>query len=90
MRGEREAGGLWCREVLAVLSEYLDGELDAAGRARVAAHLAECDVCERFGGRFAESVRRLRRELADPPPVEPEMARRLSRRLDEEPEGWGP
>jgi anti-sigma factor RsiW len=87
MRGEREAGGLWCREVLAVLSDYLDGELGPAARARVEAHLAECDVCERFGGRFAESLRRLRQELTDPPAVEPEVARRLRRRLDEESPG---
>jgi anti-sigma factor RsiW len=85
MEGEREAGGLRCREVLAVLSEYLDGELEPAARARVEAHLAECDVCERFGGRFASSVQRLRQALAEPPPPDPAVAEGLRRRLDRAP-----
>ena len=85
MDGEREAGGLRCGEVLALLSEYLDRELEPAARARVDAHLAECDLCERFGGRFAASVRRLRQALAEPPPPDPALAERLRRRLDRAP-----
>jgi anti-sigma factor (TIGR02949 family) len=34
-----------CREVLAQLDEYLDGELDADRRALFAEHLAECGPC---------------------------------------------
>lgn len=85
MRGEREAGGLWCREVLAMLSEYLDDELGPGARARLEAHLAECDTCERFGGLFAATVRRLRQALAEPPLPDPAVAERLSRRLDRSP-----
>jgi anti-sigma factor RsiW len=85
MEGEREVGGLRCREVLALLSEYLDGELEPAARARVDAHLAQCDVCERFGGRFKASVRRLRQALDEPPPLDPAVAEGLRRRLDRSP-----
>ena len=37
-----------CREVLELLTEYLEGALPAAARARVAAHLDDCDPCDRF------------------------------------------
>lgn len=58
------AGGLHCFEVLARLSEYFDGELSPAERAQVDAHLAACDACTRFGGRFAGVVAALRERLA--------------------------
>lgn len=61
---DREVAGLRCREVLAVLSEYLDGELPRDRRARVEAHVRRCERCERFGGAFGAVVGALRRELA--------------------------
>ena len=85
MENERHAGGLWCREVLAALADYVDGELDAGARRRVEAHLGECDVCERFGGEYADTVRRLRTALAEPPAVDGEIRARLLRRLRETP-----
>lgn len=57
---EREEAGMRCGDVLAVLSEYVDGTLDAAVRARVDGHLRACSVCERFGGRFSRVVSALR------------------------------
>lgn len=78
---ERDVAGLRCREVLAQLSEYLDGELPAAAAARVEGHVKGCDWCERFGGRFARQVAELRRELGTPAPLDPERARRLHDRL---------
>lgn len=60
---EREVAGLRCTEVLAVLSAYVDGELDADTRTRVDAHLAGCDWCEHFGGEFVGTIRQLRRTL---------------------------
>jgi anti-sigma factor RsiW len=80
---DRDVGGIRCREVLTGLSAYLDGELPAADRARVDAHLRACDRCERFGGAFGAVVGALRRELADPPPLEDGVARRLRTRLAE-------
>ena len=56
-----------CTEVLAVLSDYLDGDLDAPARAAVEAHLAGCDNCTRFGGEFAAVVTALRQRLGQAP-----------------------
>lgn len=81
MQGERLAGGLWCREVQARLSDYLDGELGPAGRRQVDEHLAACDVCERFGGEFAAAVKAIREELAPAPPLDAAVETRLRDRL---------
>jgi anti-sigma factor RsiW len=37
-----------CREVLELLTEYLEGALPPAARAPVAAHLDDCEPCDRF------------------------------------------
>jgi hypothetical protein len=50
MAHDREVAGLRCTQVLAHLSDYLDGELDPQTRAQVEAHVQGCDWCERFGG----------------------------------------
>ena len=81
MRGERHVGGLWCHEVLDLLSDYVDGELDDASRGTVEAHLAECRQCERFGGDYAETVARIRRSLAEPRDLADDVAARLRERL---------
>lgn len=61
-------GGLRCFEVLAVLSDYVDGELDAETKAKVEAHLAGCDACTKFGGEFGAVVGALRQKRqADEP-----------------------
>ena len=57
---QRLVAGLYCREVLELLSAYLDGELDEARRRQVESHVAGCDWCERFGASFAAVVRALR------------------------------
>jgi len=43
--GELAAPRLTCREVVELLSDYLEDELPAAQRARVDAHLATCPDC---------------------------------------------
>ncbi len=78
MQQEREVGGLRCGEVLALLGDFVDGELDAATVGRVQAHLAGCDACERFGGRYAAVVRRLR---AERPRLDDAARLRLDRRV---------
>ena len=65
---ERVVAGLRCRDVLADLSAYLDGELPRARVDRIEAHLQGCDWCERFGGDFTRSVEALRRVLGPPAP----------------------
>lgn len=60
MDGEKEIGGLRCRDVLARLGDYLDGSLEPDGRAAVEAHVHACDNCARFGGVYARTVHALR------------------------------
>jgi anti-sigma factor RsiW len=61
---ERVIAGLSCRAVLAVLPDYLDGSLSDDVRQAVDSHLAGCDGCTKFGGRYATVVRLLRAEPA--------------------------
>jgi anti-sigma factor RsiW len=74
---DRLVAGLRCREVLGLLSGYIDGELSQAQVARVEAHVRGCDWCERFGGQFAERVALVRRELGVPDRLEPMRVERL-------------
>lgn len=81
MATERRVAGLLCSEVLAELSEYLEGELPAARVAQIETHLAGCDWCERFGREFAGTVAELRSRLKDPEPVPAELEAKLAARL---------
>jgi anti-sigma factor RsiW len=63
MKDERIVGGLSCSQVLDRLSDYLDGDLDAAARAQIEEHLRGCEGCARFGGELAATVRALRAHL---------------------------
>lgn len=45
---ELRAPRLTCREVVELLSDYLDGALDPLERARVAAHLETCPECTAY------------------------------------------
>ncbi len=81
---ERNIAGLKCGDVLAVLSDFLDGELGAPQREQIIAHLRGCDWCEHFGGRFSEVIESLRRELRDPAPLRSDVAARLRNRLAKE------
>ena len=56
MPSERVVAGLSCSEVLARLSDYVDGDVSAAEKRQIDAHLQGCDHCERFGGEFAGMV----------------------------------
>jgi anti-sigma factor RsiW len=60
MKLDRKVGDLTCAQVLAQLSAYLDGELDEASLTKVRVHVAGCNNCERFGGRFGEVIQNLR------------------------------
>lgn len=85
MRGEREVAGLRCSVVLTKLSDYLDGELSAAEREALEAHVRGCDVCARFGGRFGEAVRGLRVTLGASASLPEGVESRLDAALDA---GW--
>ena len=78
---ERIVGGMSCGDILAVLSDYIDGTLDARTRSAVDVHLRGCDWCEQFGGRFSDVVQTLRQQLGEPEPLPPDIAARLRDRL---------
>jgi len=78
---DRSVAGIRCREVLAALSDYLDGEVTRDVAERIEAHLAGCDVCERFGHRMGALVGALGAPLADEPPAE--LIRRIKSRIRE-------
>jgi len=81
---ENDVGGLRCSEVLERLSDYLDGEIDEAMRARIVAHLEGCELCERFGGEMGRTLSELHDLLASPEPIPDDARARLERRLDDE------
>lgn len=76
---ERTVAGLRCSEVLAQLSDYVDGELDGSQLERVEAHLRGCPNSAPFGKNFSSMVVTLRNESADLRTVDPTARRRLAR-----------
>ena len=83
MKNEKEVAGLRCREVLAHLPDYLDRELDPETRQQVERHLAGCDACARFGGRYADTVAAIRESLVGEADLEvpAQWREKLGRRL---------
>jgi anti-sigma factor RsiW len=68
--------GLHCFDVLEHLDDYVDAALPDDVLARVEAHLAQCDACTAFGGRYAGLVATLHAQLSAPrvPPPEAETS----------------
>lgn len=49
MKHEKPKNGpVSCRDVIGLLSDYVEGELSSAEAARLERHLADCPPCERF------------------------------------------
>ena len=46
-----------CRDVVEVLSDYLDGALDHDTRRVVETHLSECEGCDRALAQLRETIR---------------------------------
>jgi anti-sigma factor RsiW len=82
IQGEKVVAGLSCSEVLAVLSDYVDGDLAPAPRAQVEAHLRGCAACARFGGEFSATVRALRAGLLGATPLPADARERIRRAID--------
>ncbi len=78
---EREVGGMRCSEVLALLSEYVDGDLDSVAVGRIEAHLTGCPNCERFGRNFGSMVIMLRKQAEAFPSEEVDTVSQLLRFL---------
>ena len=49
--------GLTCREVVALIGDYLEGALPADDRARVEAHLVRCENCTEYVAQMRETIR---------------------------------
>ena len=81
---EKVISGLSCGDVLARLSDDLDGDLPAEDRAQVEGHLRGCEGCARFGGEFRSTVRALRAHLARADRLPEPLLRRLRLALDGE------
>ena len=65
-----------CRQLVELVTDYLDGALAPADRAAVEAHLAGCDDCD---GYVAQVRRMLELTRAAPAgPVPPELVDRLT------------
>ncbi len=77
MKDEREVAGLRCREVLALLYDYLDDQLESAKRSQVEAHLAGCALCADFGGKAGAVARAVRTELVKPDPIPGDLKTKL-------------
>ena len=63
---------LVCREFVELVTDYLEGALPEAERARFEAHLAECDGCEGY----LEDMRRLVDTMHATPEPPPDPATR--------------
>lgn len=83
-REEKVIAGLSCSGVLALLSDYLDGDLAPPARLQVEAHLRGCEGCARFGGEFRTTVKALRVHLRSVDQVPAEVLDRLRVALDGE------
>lgn len=55
---------LACREFVELVTDYLEGALSDAARARFEAHLGACDCCEAY----LEQMRAVVTTLGTPPP----------------------
>ena len=72
--------GVRCSEVLAELSDFLDGQLTPERTEQLKAHVLACDVCERFGADVKSAVELLRKERA-PEALSDDLSKRLADRL---------
>ena len=71
-RRRRAEDPLVCREFVELVTSYLEGTLPGPERARMDAHLAECDGC----AGYLEDMRRLVGSLSETPEPPPDEATR--------------
>ena len=71
------ADDLACRELVELITDYLEGALPAGERARFEAHLAGCRGCRTYLAQMRQTVRTLR-QLGDdglPPQAKDDLLR---------------
>jgi anti-sigma factor RsiW len=71
----RPAPGLTCREVVSIVTDYLEGALSPTDAARVEAHLAGCDGCATYLEQMRQTIALLGRLPEDS--LSPEAERTL-------------
>ncbi|MEL7369186.1 MAG: zf-HC2 domain-containing protein [Myxococcota bacterium] len=79
---QRSDGGIRCAEVLANLSDYIDGDLDSDTVNRIEAHLSSCTNCEQFGHNFGRMVVSLK-SMKEPDDVDESLLARIGRAIDQ-------
>ena len=62
--GEREE--MTCRELVELVTDYLEGTLPGQDRMRLKAHLAECPYCEEYVAQMRRTVAALGNLPAEP------------------------
>lgn len=58
---DRDLPEMPCRELVELVTDYLEDRLSPVDRARFEAHLAECDACLTYLGQFRQTIRVLGR-----------------------------
>jgi anti-sigma factor RsiW len=58
---ERDLPEMPCRELVELITEYLEDRLSPRDRARFEAHLADCEACRRYLDQFRQTIRTLGR-----------------------------
>ena len=53
---DRDLPELPCRDLVELVTEYLEDRLSAVDRARFDAHLADCDACRAFLDQFRQTI----------------------------------
>lgn len=84
MRWRRKRRGMTCEEVAARLTDYLDGALTPADRARFERHIDRCEDCRAFVAQFAQTLNALgalRTDDPDPDGLDALLAAFRARRL---------
>ncbi len=56
-RRRRRPAPLSCREMVELVTDYLEGALDEQTRARFEAHLTDCDGCTAYLEQMRETIR---------------------------------
>jgi anti-sigma factor RsiW len=64
-----------CRELVGVVTDYLEGKLPEADRVRLEAHLAECPYCEEYIAQMRQTIEALGELPAEP--LDPRREREL-------------
>lgn len=70
-----ESPQMVCKELVKVITGYLEGTMPPEDRARFERHLAECDGCQAYLDQMRETIAAL--GSLPPESISPEMERRL-------------